>query len=50
MLMRLWPLMRERGVRFVCNAGGLNPRGAAQAVREAFAAQGLERAHRGGHR
>lgn len=40
MLMRLWPLMRERGVRFVCNAGGLNPRGAAQALREAFVRKG----------
>lgn len=40
MLMWLWPLMHERGVRFVCNAGGLNPRGAAQALRAAFAARG----------
>jgi hypothetical protein len=40
MLMRLWPLMRERGVRFICNAGGLNPAGAAAAVREAFSAKG----------
>jgi hypothetical protein len=40
MLLRLWPLMRERGVRFVCNAGGLNPQGAARAVRAAFATQG----------
>ena len=31
LLMKLWPLMRERGVRFVCNAGGLNPKAAAQA-------------------
>ena len=36
MLMRLWPLMRERGVKFICNAGGLNPAGAAQALRVAF--------------
>lgn len=41
MLLRLWPLMQARGVRFVCNAGGLNPRGAAQAVLAAFAAKGL---------
>ena len=41
MLLRLWPLMAERGVRFVCNAGGLNPRGAAQAVLAAFAAKGF---------
>jgi hypothetical protein len=40
MLMRLWPPMRERGVRFVCNAGGLNPAGAAQALRVAFATRG----------
>ncbi len=40
MLMRLWPLMRERGVRFICNAGGLNPAGAAAALRAAFAAKG----------
>ncbi len=40
MLLKLWPLMRERGVRFVCNAGGLNPRGAAQAVLAAFKAKG----------
>lgn len=41
MLLRLWPLMAERGVRFVCNAGGLNPRGAALAVLAAFAAKGF---------
>lgn len=40
MLMRLWPAMRERGVRFVCNAGGLNPPGAADAIRAAFSARG----------
>ncbi len=40
MLLRLWPLMQPRGVRFVCNAGGLNPMGAAQAVRTALAAKG----------
>src|SRR5213596_2585052 len=33
MLGQLWPLMRERGVKFVCNAGGLNPRGATEALR-----------------
>jgi len=42
MLMKLWPLMRERGVRFVCNAGGLNPAGAAQAVLAAFKARGWQ--------
>ena len=41
LLLRLWPLMQRHGVRFVCNAGGLNPAGAAQAVRAAFAAKGL---------
>ncbi|WP_291008885.1 acyclic terpene utilization AtuA family protein [Hydrogenophaga sp.] len=40
MLLRLWPLMRERGVRFVCNAGGLNPAGAAQALLAAFMTKG----------
>jgi Acyclic terpene utilisation family protein AtuA len=40
MLVRLWPLMQPRGVRFVCNAGGLNPMGAAQAVRTALASKG----------
>ncbi len=40
MLMRLWPLLRERGVRFICNAGGLNPAGAAAALQAAFAAKG----------
>ena len=40
MLMRLWPLMRELGVRFICNAGGLNPAGAAAALRAAFATKG----------
>lgn len=40
MLMRLWPLMRERGVRFICNAGGLNPAGAAAALQAAFASKG----------
>jgi hypothetical protein len=42
MLLRLWPLMRERGVRFVCNAGGLNPAGAAQALLAAFEAKGWQ--------
>lgn len=42
MLMRLWPLMQERGVRFICNAGGLNPAGAAAAVQTAFIAKGLK--------
>ena len=37
LLLRLWPLMQRHGVRFVCNAGGLNPHGAAQAVLAALA-------------
>jgi hypothetical protein len=40
MLMKLWPLMQTRGVKFICNAGGLNPAGAAAALRAAFAAKG----------
>lgn len=40
MLMKLWPLMQARGVKFICNAGGLNPAGAAAALRAAFAAKG----------
>lgn len=40
MLMRLWPLMQARGIRFVCNAGGLNPQGAADAVGAALARAG----------
>jgi hypothetical protein len=40
MLMRLWPSMQERDVRFICNAGGLNPAGAAAAVQAAFVAKG----------
>lgn len=40
MLMRLWPAMAQRKVRFICNAGGLNPAGAAAAVRDAFSAKG----------
>ena len=40
MLLRLWPAMAQYQVRFVCNAGGLNPAGAAAAVQAAFAAKG----------
>ena len=40
MLLRLWPLMQAHGVRFVCNAGGLNAMGAAQAVQAALAGKG----------
>ena len=40
MLSALWPLAAPRGVKFVLNAGGLNPAGAAQALRAAFDAKG----------
>ena len=40
MLMQLWPPMQARGVKFICNAGGLNPAGSAAALRAAFAAKG----------
>jgi hypothetical protein len=40
MLMRLWPAMRAHGVKLVCNAGGLNPRGAADTLRVALATRG----------
>src|SRR5688500_5748455 len=40
MLMRLWPAMAPRKVRFICNAGGLNPAGAAAAVQDASSAKG----------
>jgi hypothetical protein len=42
LLLRLWPLMQARGVRFVCNAGGLNPAGAGRAVQAALLARGLK--------
>lgn len=40
MLQRLWPLMRDRGVKFICDAGGLNPQGAAAALRVSLATKG----------
>jgi hypothetical protein len=40
MLTALWPLAQARGVRFVLNAGGLNPLGARDALAAAFAAKG----------
>jgi hypothetical protein len=40
MLARLWPSMQSRGTRFICNAGGLNPAGAARALGEAFRRKG----------
>src|ERR1043166_1931909 len=42
MLLELWPLAAERGVKFVMNAGGLNPRGARDAVARAFKEKGYK--------
>jgi len=41
MLSALWPTAARHGVRFVLNAGGLNPEGAAQALQAAFKAKGF---------
>jgi hypothetical protein len=40
MLMELWPLAAKHGVKFVLNAGGLNPEGAREAIAGAFRARG----------
>ena len=40
MLTELWPLAVKHEVRFVLNAGGLNPEGAREAVAKAFHAKG----------
>lgn len=40
MMSALWPLAAPRGVKFVLNAGGLNPLGARDALVAAFAAKG----------
>ncbi|HVO47359.1 MAG TPA: acyclic terpene utilization AtuA family protein [Steroidobacteraceae bacterium] len=40
MLSTLWPLAQPRGVKFVLNAGGLNPLGARDALVAAFKAKG----------
>lgn len=42
MLLDLYPLAQPRGVKFVLNAGGLNPRGAQTALQAAFAKRGLK--------
>lgn len=42
MLSSLWPLAAPRGVKFVLNAGGLNPAGARDALVAAFAAKGWQ--------
>lgn len=40
MLTELWPLAAQRGVKFVLNAGGLNPEGARSAIARAFRDKG----------
>ena len=40
MLTELWPLAAKNGVRFVLNAGGLNPQGARDAIARAFRKKG----------
>src|SRR5437588_2206835 len=40
MLTELWPLAADRGVKFVLNAGGLNPQAAREAVARAFREKG----------
>jgi hypothetical protein len=39
MLAQLWPAASKRGVKFVLNAGGLNPHGAASALQQLFKAK-----------
>jgi hypothetical protein len=40
MLAELWPLAAKHGVRFVLNAGGLNPEGAREAIARTFREKG----------
>jgi hypothetical protein len=40
MLAELWPLAAKHGVKFVLNAGGLNPQGARDAIARAFRDKG----------
>jgi hypothetical protein len=40
MLAELWPLAAKRGVKFVLNAGGLNPEGARRAIAKTFRDKG----------
>ena len=42
MLAELWPLAAKHGVKFVLNAGGLNPHGAREAIAKAFRAKGFK--------
>jgi hypothetical protein len=40
MLAELWPLAAKHGVKFILNAGGLNPQGAREAIARAFRDKG----------
>ena len=40
MLTPLWPAASQRGVKFILNAGGLNPEGAARALQNLFKTKG----------
>jgi len=40
MLLELWPLAAKHGVKFILNAGGLNPAGAREAIARAFREKG----------
>jgi Acyclic terpene utilisation family protein AtuA len=42
MLTDLWPLAARHGVKFVLNAGGLNPQGAREAIARAFRDKGWQ--------
>ena len=42
MLAELWPLAAPRGVKFILNAGGLNPQGARAAIARAFREKGWQ--------
>ena len=44
MLTDLWPLAAKRGVKFILNAGGLNPQGAREAIARAFRDKGWKAA------
>jgi len=42
MLTELWPLAAKRGVKFILNAGGLNPQGAREAIARTFREKGWQ--------
>ncbi|MBM3367518.1 MAG: DUF1446 domain-containing protein [Betaproteobacteria bacterium] len=42
MLAELWPLAAKHGVKFILNAGGLNPQGAREAIAKVFRAKGCK--------